>query len=208
MNLQWSLEFWHWIPETWLFLATLGGATATGFFALRTYKLQKQLIELQYAPKLQLYSLENPQDGTITSQHDRTVYTGVTWKLHMLNPSDIPIAAGLINVDVSPALGRQSWTSVAKLSLVLNSRGEPIERGFVIEGHGHLDMIVILYGEDTLEHLKRIFGEQDRFIMAVRSYQYRQFAGKDTSGWLSHVSSPFQLPAKFGSSGLRTWIVT
>lgn len=198
-DLQWSLEFWRWIPATWQVIATLLGAAGTAFFAWRTYLLQRKLAELQYAPVLQIEPLGRPEAGHVSSK-SRYIYVGVVWRISILNPGDIPVAVERIDIEVTPAFGRKTRTSVGKLCAILSDSGEALPRALVVSPHNHQAVTVVLYDKGVTQLLAQLFDGQQRFTMTAMAYQYRPLADKLKAGYIELESEPFVLPTEFGAA--------
>ena len=174
---------WHW--WTWIgtnssplaAIGTFATGLALAIFAWLTYSLSRKMVVLQYSPVLQLYSAGNPQTGEFVEGGSK-IYKGVRWKFYLLNSSDAPIWVDQISIEMAPASGRLSWTSVHGLCELLDEQSRVLSREIMVEGHGHAAVTVILYDEKTREHLQRVYGERRHFIMAGMIYQHRQVLGE------------------------------
>jgi hypothetical protein len=196
---------WHW--WTWIgahsgslaAIGTLATGLALAVFAWLTYGLSRKMVELQYAPVLQLYSLGNPKTGKFFEGQSQ-VYEGVRWKFYLLNPGEAPIWVDHIGIEIAPTSGQLIWTSVSGFCDLLDEQGNIISPEVIVEGHSHRAVTVLLHHKETRKHLQRVFGERKQFILAGMLYQHRQLGGRDKSGWLRVVSGPFELPSKFGKA--------
>lgn len=156
------LHWWTWIGANSAPLAAIGtfaAGLALAIFAWLTYSLSRKMVVLQYAPLLQLYSAGNPQTGKFVEGGSK-VYEGVRWKFYLLNSRDAPIWVDQISIEMAPASGRLSWTSVYGLCELLDEQSRILSREIVVEGHGHAAVTVILHDEKTREHLQRVFGDR------------------------------------------------
>jgi hypothetical protein len=191
---------WGWVntnSSALAFIATSATGVALAVFAWLTFRLSNRMVEYQYAPPMQLYSVSEPEVGEVTA--GATQYQGLTWRICLLNVGLGPIWVENIDIDVSPALGRPVWTSSGRLCIFLDKSSNEINprKPIIIDGHGDISIIIVLYDEKTKEHLQRIFGVQEKFIMRISVYQRRQLGRHDKSGWLQLVSREFMLPEKF-----------
>lgn len=197
-------HWWTWIGEnsaSLIVMATFVTGLALAIFAWLTYSLSRKMVEVQYAPKLQIYSAGDPKTGKFVGGEAIT-YEGVQWKFYLLNPGDAPIWVNQISIEITPTSGRLSWTSVHGLYELLDEQNRVLSQEIMIEGHGHIAVTVILHDEKTGEYLQRLYGQRNQFVMAGIMYQNRQFFGRDKSGWLRIVSGRFDLPSKLGKANL------
>jgi hypothetical protein len=165
------------------------------------------MIEHQYAPPIQLYSVSEPEAGEMVAGATR--YEGLIWRICLFNIGAGPAWLDNMNIEISPALGRPVWTSLGGLCILLDrgSNEVNLRKPIIIDGHGDVSLVVVIHGENTKEHLQRAFGTQEKFIMRVRAYQRRRLAGYNKSGWLRLASGTFRLPQKFGQTPRHTVIV-
>jgi hypothetical protein len=199
-------QLWGWINKNspaLTFIATISAGIALAIFAWLTYRLSNIMVEYQYAAPIQLYSISEPEAGMIMS--GAIEYKGLFWKICLLNVGIGPIWIDNIDIEVSRPTGIIMWTSVGLFSLLLDKNGDIVnpKKPQIIDGHGDISFNIVLHSPEIKEHLQRVFGKQDRFIMRILVYQPRQMKGYK-SGWLDLVSSQFIMPQEFGQI---SWLI-
>ena len=186
------------------FIATCLTGVALAVFAWLTYNLSNRMVEYQYAPILQLYSVSEPEAGQMTV--GATQFEGLMWNICVLNVGDVPVWLDHINIEISPAFSRPEWTSVGSFCIcaVKNDHEIDVKKPFVINAHGDISIVIMMYDEKVKEHLQRIFGAKDKFIMQMLAYQRRRLGRHEKSGYVELISQPFELPNRLERNPLNT----
>lgn len=128
-------------------IATLAAILLTGaalaIFALLTYRLSKQVMQLRYSPVLEICPVGSPKAGSFDEKKLR--YYGVKWEIYLMNPGDVPIWAEDIGVFLKVTPSRDSredvLTGVGKLCELLDEEGNELaDRAMWVNGHSQRRM--------------------------------------------------------------------
>jgi len=199
-------RWWDWIDTNspaLTFIATTCAGIALAFFAWLTYRLSNTMVEYQYAAPIQLYSVSEPEAGTAVA--GLMEYKGLLWGICLLNVGIGPTWIENMDIQISPATSRPVWTSIARFCIFLDKNGNVVDpkKPLIVDGHGDISLTIVLYSSETKEHLHRVFGVQEKFIMEMLVYQRRQMK-KYKSGWLNLGSRQFILPQEFAEISRHT----
>jgi hypothetical protein len=202
-------RWWDWINTnsgSLTLIATAGAGIALAFFAWLTYRLSNTMVEYQYAAPIQLYSVSEPEAGTAVV--GLTEYKGLLWRICLLNVGIGPAWVENMDINVSPATSRPVWTSVGRLCVFLDKNGNVVDpkKPLIVDGHGDISLTIVLHSPETKQHLQRVFGVQEKFIMEILVFQRRQIK-KYKSCWRNLDSRQFTLPQEFAEISRHTGVV-
>ncbi len=175
---------------------------ALAAFALLTYRLSRQLAELQYAPVLEVYPVNAPKTGSF--EEGGFKYDGVRWEICIMNPGNVPIWADNISVMIKLTPPHDSWegawTGVGKLCELYDENRNRIDRGVAVNANDQCRVTVFLCAEERRKEEHKILKPGENAIMAIEVFQRRKLGKK--SGLVRVVSEKFAVPAKFGRESL------
>lgn len=191
---------WNWINNNSTPLTAVG-TCVTGFalvvFAWLTYNLSVRLVETQYLPLLNFYSLSHPKTEEFTTAYSQ--YEGNTWKIHLLNPGNIPVHCTDVEIYIGRHGLKKKWKAIRTYCDLLDESNNLIiaeDKDIVVKEHDHRALIVVLHKADIKDRVKDWFGKQTEFILKVKLRQLRKLGGQDKSRWLETKSKRFCLADK------------
>jgi len=191
---------WNWVNDNSSPLTAVGTCVtglALVIFAWRTYSLSVRLVETQYLPLLNFYSLSHPKTEEFTTALSH--YKGTTWEIHLLNPGSIPVHCADIEIYIGRHRLRKKWKAIRTYCDLLDKSSSLIREGedIVVKEHDHRALIVVLHKADIKDRVKDWFGKQTEFILKVKLRQLRKLGGQDKSRWLETKSKQFCLADEF-----------
>src|SRR4030042_392977 len=191
---------WNWVNDNSAPLTAVGTCVtgiALVIFAWRTYNLSVRLVETQYLPLLNFYSLSYPKTEELTTKLSH--YKGTTWEIHLLNPGSIPTHCTDEKIYIGRHGCRKQWKAIRTYCDLLDKDRDLIREGddIVVKEHDHQALTVVLHKAEIKDRVKDWFGKQKEFILKVKLRQLRKLGGQDKSRWLETKSKQFCFADEF-----------